>query len=374
VSAGALGRWLDARFRSRIGIDYTLGPGHAPGAGRYVRELVRALVRVEDAPPLRLVEFGLGPRPMEGAPLGLVGDDVVADVQRRRVPIPRRALPFAAPVVGAAVGTGLKGFHRVDPAMPAPARRRTSLAVLEFPSDPEALSRLEDAIRAAPCVITFSMEAAERVAQVSGRPPHLAPVGCEHWARELGDSLQEHPRRATRDIVVLGAIRRSRRPLDVLRAFECLRGRGAAARLVMIGRPGDAAVEWRAALAASPVRDHVRWVAAPDETRMPGAVAGASALLHLADDEVSPVTPLEALRLGVPVVASPLAAFRDAIGDGARWAEATDPEAVAGALGGALEEALDGGPGLRARLAEPTRIYTWDNCAKAHLLAWTLRL
>ena len=46
----------------RVGIDYWTAPTHAPGVGRYVRELVRALARRPDAPELALLELGPGAR------------------------------------------------------------------------------------------------------------------------------------------------------------------------------------------------------------------------------------------------------------------------------------------------------------------------
>ena len=104
-----------------IGLDYTAGPGHAPGVGRYVRELVRALVRLE-GPPLKLIEVGRAPVPMEGAPLGLEGLGVVRNVQRSRWRIPRRAL-FAQERFGDPLGVlaarGCRLVHRVDPALAA---------------------------------------------------------------------------------------------------------------------------------------------------------------------------------------------------------------------------------------------------------------
>lgn len=373
MSRGALPSRPGGPGRGAVGIDYTLGPGHAPGAGRYVRELVRALVRTVDAPALRLVEFGRARRPMEGAPLGLSGPDVVAPYERRRLPVPRRLLPLLAPVIARAASRGVRAFHRVDPAMPPRVAVPATLALLEFPASPEALARLGESARAASALVTFSRAAASRAASdlgVDSSRLHVAPVGCEHWARALGEALDEYPRRPTRDVVVLGAVRRSRRPLDVLRAFESLRARGVAARLLVVGRPGDAAAVWREALAASPTRAHVRWIDQPDESRMPDAVAGASALLHLADDEVSPVTPLEAIRLGVPVVASPLPAFREVLEGTARWADPGSPDATAAALADALEEALDGGSDARARIAAPALRSTWAACAAVHVRAW----
>ena len=88
-------------FRGRsIALDYTAGPGHAPGVGRYVRELVRALVRLPegDGLPLELLEVGRAPRPMEGAPLGL--DDAPESgpaFKRRQTRLPLSLIHISEP-------------------------------------------------------------------------------------------------------------------------------------------------------------------------------------------------------------------------------------------------------------------------------------
>ncbi|MEM9381068.1 MAG: glycosyltransferase [Planctomycetota bacterium] len=350
-----------------LGIDYTAGPGHAPGVGRYVRELVRALVRLDDAAtrPLVLVEVGRGPRPMEGAPLGLVG---ATAVRRRRLRVPRRVVR-ALPGMSLAVAGGCRLFHRVAPDAPPVGATPFTLAVAELPRTGTAAGHaFADAASRAKATIVFSTDARDRVlatTDAAAARVHVAPVGTDHWERDLE---APPPRRPTRDVLVLGAIRSARRPLQALRGFEALRANGARARLLLVGRPGDSAAPFREALARSPVRGDVRWIETPDEARMPGCVAGATALLHLADDEATPVTPLEAMRHGLPVVASPLPAFREALGDDGLWVDADD----AAAVGAALREALDAGEHAprRKALAVRARPYTWRACAEAHVQAW----
>ena len=188
-------------------------------------------------------------------------------------------------------------------------------------------------------------------------------MGCDHWVREL--PREPVAPRATRDILVLGAVRASRRPLEVLRAFEALRASGETARLLWVGRPGDLAASFRRALSASAFANDVRWIEAPLEERMARCVSGATALLHLADDEATPVTPLEALRAGLPVVASRLPAFEEALGSSASWIDATDP----GEIAEALRVAISMRDQISARIAVAAP-YTWEAAARAHLGVW----
>lgn len=364
---------LAAGARPPIGIDYTAAVGHAPGVGRYARELVRALVRLPDADarPLVLVEVGRGPTPLEGAPLGLDGAPHPARVVRRRLRLPRRIIS-RMPGAGALISRGCRLFHRVAPESPPIGPTPFTLAVAEFPpagtAGTAASRALSAAAQTAAGLFVFSADARERLVRDHGAPRdrvHQLPVGTEHWERALESPV---PLRPTRDILVLGALRRARAPLDVLRGFEALRARGAHARLLLVGRPGDAAEAFRHALGASSVREHVRWIEEPDEARMPRCVGGSAVLLHLAADEATPVTPLEALRMGLPVVASPLPAFREALGDAGRWVDGGDAAAVGLALAGALEAGDDST--TRSALRDRAAPYTWRASAEAHARAW----
>ncbi|MEZ6013910.1 MAG: glycosyltransferase [Planctomycetota bacterium] len=362
-----------------LGVDFMPAVQHAPGVGRYVRELVRALVRRPDAPRLALFEGGLGPRPMEGAPLGF--DTLTAaqraQVARRRVRLPRRGLALLARLgLGAErLVAGSRGsidlFHRVHARHPPLSGGRHTLALAELPSPGTAAdSALGAAARTAAGLIVFDAHFAAQVAARYGLEAarvHVVPVGCDHWERDLAGRAA--PRRAPRELVVLGAIRRARHPLRVLAAFEGLVRGGLDARLRFVGRPGDEAAPFEVALGRSPARDRVQWVRAPREAEMPALVAGATALVHLADEEGSAVTPLEACRFGLAIVASDLPAFRAALGSAAHWAPT--PEDVHGltqALAAALEAGADeGGRAMRRRIAAP---YTWDASAEAHLVAF----
>lgn len=365
--------------RLHVGFDYLPAVQHAPGVGRYVRELVRALARLEDGPRLALFEGGLGPRPLEGAPLGLA--DARVPVLRRRVRVPRRALGLLARCgLGAdrLVG-GPQVFHRVHAGHPPLSRAPSTLAIAELPRAGSPAERaLGDAARAAAGVFVFDATYGARLAarfDLDAARVHCVPVGAEHWARDLAalaqrDALDEPlAPRAPPELVVLGALRASRAPLRVLAAFEALTRGGVEARLCFVGHAGDAEAPFRAALARSPARDAIEWSEAPRERDLPIVVGGATVLVHLAEDEGSAVTPLEAFRAGLAVVASDLPAFRAALGDAARYvAHGDDAARLAEQFAAAIAEGRDAtGRAARRRIAAP---YTWDASARAHLDAW----
>lgn len=354
-----------------VGVDYTDGPGHAAGVGRYARELCAAMARLPDEGwALRLVEFGRAPRPMEGAPLRLDGPGVRWPVTRRRLGIPRRAVGLMGPLAGRIAAGGCDLFHQIGRPRPSSVPCPRSFAIAGWPRDAGARAALGAASRSAAGVITFSSwsrELAERELGVDPRRLHLVPVGSDHWERDLREPPAPRP---TRDILVLGSIRPERRHVDVLAAFGALRAGGERARLLVVGRPAGAAQPWRRALEASPVRGDVLWIDDPVEARLPRCVAGASALLHLADGEATAVTALEAARVGVPVVASAgIASYREALGDAGIWVEdGGDHAAVASALAEALRRSTD--TAARERLAARAAPCTWAASAAAHVRAW----
>ena len=367
----------ESRRPPRLGIDYWPATTHAPGVGRYVRELVRALVRLETPPHLRLFDVGPGPRTLPEAALGLETD---ARIRRLRLSLPRRVLTACSWALDARrMLGGVELFHRVFPAQPPVRGGSQVLALSEVPrhrsaAEESLLTCLEDSRGAGGAsrigdVIVMSRHARDLAREQLGLEAdriHLVPVGCDHWVRDV-PPLAQPPGPPT--LLVLGATDRRRRHAAILAAFNLLRARDMEARLVFSGRRGDAAGEVAAAISSSPWRHEITWHDAPREADMPGRVAEAAVLIHLSDDEHTPVTPLEACAAGVAVVASALPAFGEALGNEAALLPCeAPPEAIAEALTGALASAQD--PAARARRIQLASAYTWEQCARATQTVW----
>ncbi|MDA1266902.1 MAG: glycosyltransferase, partial [Planctomycetota bacterium] len=223
------------------------------------------------------------------------------------------------------------------------------------------------ACRAAAAVVVFSSAYRDEVPRRYDLDPAsvwITPVGCEHWTRKLPDPP---PRPTPPHLLVLGAIRRPRRPLAVLEAFACLRDGGVEARLTFVGHPGDAAEAFRPALDAHAHRTAITWIERPIEKDMPGLAAGATLLVHLAEDEGSPVTPLELFAYGRGVVAAELPAYREALGDLAvHVPQDASPRELSDAIAGALVEPTVA-DGERVAVAAG---YRWDTTARRTLEVW----
>jgi glycosyltransferase involved in cell wall biosynthesis len=378
----------------RIALDYLPAMAHAPGVGRYVRELVRALLGMPDGPALDLLQIGRA-RPLWSAEELHLADGG-ARVRLVRRAWPRRALGLLAALgkraESLAPGSALVHQARLPP---LPVRSRPqSIALAELPAEgSRADAELAALLARGAGAFVFSSELERRLrarhAVAAGRVRRV-PVGCEHWRRELCEL--PGPARPAR-IVVLGRRTADRAPLAVLAALERLRARGLEAELVWPAAAGGTpdAVEpaFRAALERSDARAAVQLGPAGglagdprrDEEALPALVGGASVLLHLVADAGTPVTPLEAAALGVPVVARRLPAFEEALGapelartGAVAWLDpgAPDdgafPETLADALARAL--AARASPAARDALLAAARPFTWEACARATLAGW----
>ncbi len=350
----------------RIALDHLPAVTHAPGVGRYARELARALAARKDCPELVLSEVGPGERSQVHRLRGLDRCTRVSRVTRERW------LQLRQRLLGRGVEAALPAvdlFHRTRPLLPAlgPVPMTLPIADLPAPGSP-AEDALRRAAQSAHGVVVFAERLrpvlADRLGLEEARV-HWTPVGCEHFERER--QTAPAPLEGPPTILVLGAVREARRPEVALAALERLSRSLPEARLRLFGREGDCAHSFRERLARSPIRNAVEWHAGEVEDDLPGALATADVLLHLAEAESSPVTPLEALAAGAAVVAERLPAFEEALGSHALW---TDPDPAE--IATRLEAALSTSREQEARTARRAHAatFTWDRCAQATLAAW----
>lgn len=306
---------------------------------------------------------------MRGASLGLQG----TRVQRVRSRLPRRLVALIA-----RAGLGVESmlgrldvFHRAHPDWPPITSSPQVLPVPELPPPgTRAEAELAERARAMEAVLVFSTHYRDEVARrlaLEPRRVHRVEVGCEHWLRDpsaAGVARVDPPR-----FLALGALREEREPLLVLAAFERMLSRGERAELVFAGRPGSASADFEAALARSSARAAVRWIREPIEADMPRLVAESSVLVHLARDEGTPVTPLEACAMGLAVLADPLPAFVEALGALAAWTgPGSSTEELARNMEAALVDARDGErTAARRQLACE---YTWARNAARTVALW----
>jgi glycosyltransferase involved in cell wall biosynthesis len=119
--------------------------------------------------------------------------------------------------------------------------------------------------------------------------------------------------------------------------------------------------------------DGVRVEPDPSPARLAELYADAMALVHPALHEGFGMTALEAMHVGVPVLAARSPGVVETCADAAAYFDPRDPEALAGALA-----RLAGDEAERRELARRGReragAFSWERSARAHVEAYTLAL
>lgn len=367
-----------------VGLDYLPAHSHWPGVGRWMRELVRALVELGHGDELRLFDWGRAPRVVEAEALGLV-DAHGGALRPRTVGLPRRLFELRERLLprGAdgAVG-GCDVFQSVHLDWPPVKRAKRVLPVPELPPvGTDADARWRSQVSAARAILTFSQAARADVLERTGRSGEevlAVPVGADHWTRRSSDpgvSPEPGP------VVVLGALRPEREPEVILEAYERLPADAPVGELLFLGSGGDGADGFLRRLTFSSARSRVRWVENASDHEIGAQLAAAAVLVHLSAGEASAVTPLEAQHVGVPVVVSELPSFRECL-TGLDESEQNPGEvqflpagggrrrgaALAERLEAALHAARD--PECRARARRRAAPFTWRANAAATRAAW----
>lgn len=348
----------------RVALDHWPAVSHAPGVGRYSRELARALAGLADRPEVLLAEIGPGTRP-EARRLAGLGDlrRLERVVSERRIALPRL-------LGGAGVERFLPPFdlfHRTRSLLPALGRVPSVLPVFELPAAATPAARtLAKVARSSAAVLVFAEALRRPCADLLSLPSErifMSPVGCEHFERDRQTDPRPCPRRR---LLVLGKVRAERRPATLVQAVTGLRRQGLDLELLWIGRRGDGARELEQALAAEPA---AQWLASPDEDSLPLFLAEADLLVHVAPAEGTPVTPLEAFSAGTGVLALRSPLLEEALTDLAFWVrDPGDARSLAEDIAQALARSGEGAA-REQRRAHASR-FSWQACAEATVRIW----
>jgi glycosyltransferase involved in cell wall biosynthesis len=149
----------------------------------------------------------------------------------------------------------------------------------------------------------------------------------------------------------------------LVRAFQRA---DAPARLVLAGRARGSLAEIRDAIDAGPHGDRIEILRDVSDDRLEALYRSAVALVLPSVYEGFGFTPLEAMSLGCPVLASDIPALREVSGSGAMLLPVGDEEAWAVAMRRVVED--DGvRADLRARGAATVSRYSWEKTARGVL-------
>jgi glycosyltransferase involved in cell wall biosynthesis len=230
---------------------------------------------------------------------------------------------------------------------------------------------LRRALQRGAVVHTPSRFVAEEVVDLLGAAPdrvHAVHHGVPPI--ETGDPAGGR-RRAGGDryVLALGTVEPRKDLRSLVRAFETLADDDDDLRLVIAGPDGWGVQDLEAAITGARHRDRIvrlGWVTASERA---GLLAGAAVFAYPSVYEGFGFPPLEAMAVGVPVVASTAGALPEVLGDAADLVAPGDTDALAGALRRVL-----GDDARRAALVRRGRDqvarYSWEECGDGLLAVY----
>ncbi len=374
--------------RLRVLIDYRPALRERTGVGEYVCQLTRALARETARPsPDRLDAPDLSPadatvtvfssswkdRLDPGELAGLAWIDRRVPVQLLNVLWHR----FEWPPIETLAGAEFEVAHSAHPLL-MPSRRAARVVTihdLDFLRHPERTraeirrdypALVRSHARRADHIIVPSDHTARQVGELLGIPSEhvsVCPHGAPEWPARRNPPAEGH-------ILFLGTLEPRKNVGALLQAYAALTERRPnVPPLVLGGAATPAATTWLEALERPPLKGRARHIGyVPPEHRR-ALYEDARVLVLPSFDEGFGLTVLEAMTIGVPVVASNRGALPELLGEAGLL---VDPEDVNG-LANAIERLVVDPEAARvasARGLERARRYTWQAAARTSLAAY----
>ncbi|MSR60926.1 MAG: glycosyltransferase family 1 protein [Planctomycetes bacterium] len=364
----------------RVGIDYRPALVNREGIGRYVRELVRAMLELEFGGNLGLFGYTLAGAKFSRAELGLVS----ARAELLRLRFPSKALPWLLSKLDKGVDDlvgGCQVYHHTH------YSRLAVRAALEVATihdclylkdadyvDAHSAARMGATARALAgrarrILVPSEFVGAEVVLHFGAWPSQITvtPLGCDHLARALPPG--GYPRAKEPYVLTVSRVDNRKNHVRMLAAFERLVADGLPQRWVVAGPPGHGVEHFERALARSPAAKRVEWRRNVSEAELPKLYAQADLFLFASLGEGFGLPPLEAMVAGTPVVTSSITSLPEVCGDAAWYVDPSDPERIFEAARRLLRE-----PELAAELVQKghaqARKFTWRETARQTLIAY----
>jgi len=380
----------------RVLIDYRPALRERSGVGEYTHELVKALLaaypsgRSDSGLELSLFSSSWKDR-LEPAP-ELAGAMIVD----RQIPVRLLNLAWHRlgwPPAEALAGRAFDVTHSLHPLL-LPARAAAQVITihdLSFLTHPErtrgeirrdypALAR--DHAHRADAVIVPSAYTGGEVERVLGIPRERIAVcspGAPDWTPRAAAPKDGY-------VLFFGTLEPRKNVGGLLDAYERLLGsperlalqasggaRGfqpSVAELVLAGKATDEAGPWLERLARPPLKGVVRHVGYVDPRDRRALYEGARLLVQPSFDEGFGIPVLEAMSLGVPVVAANRGALPQVLGDAGPLVDPEDPAAIANAIAHLLSDDAYAAACATKGLCR-ARTFRWDQTA--HLVYETYR-
>ncbi|MGH9200052.1 MAG: glycosyltransferase family 4 protein [Vicinamibacterales bacterium] len=356
----------------RIVIDYRPALRARSGVGEYVHQLARALRRLYPDDALTLFTSSLRDRPASELSQVIPG----ARVSDHRIPVQLLNLVWHRlewPPVESCIGEACDVAFSPHPLL-LPARRAAQVVMvhdLDFMRHPERTHReirrdyprlAGPHARRADHVIVPSQYTADEVHRILEVPrEHIAvcPPGVPEW-QSPGRGFDRHGY-----LLFMGSLEPRKNVATLLAAYRrLLAGRADAPKLALAGKAGPEANAGLDSLTKPPLRGNVEHLGYVAESERQRVYAGARALVLPSFDEGFGMPVLEAMSLGIPVIASARGALPELVGEAGLLIDPTDELALCEALARVVtDDAL--AQILASRGLARARLFSWDRTAAA---------
>ncbi len=371
-----------------VALDYRPALHQAFGIGRYVQNLVPALLQVD--PELRLKLYGVFLRGRRER----LRNHSFPDARRATfhgAAIPARLVPLLARILplDASSFTGpFDLFHDTD-YISTPVKARPRVATLYDTAwtkqrgfvSPEQSEKMGAAVRrivrGVKRVITISEHAKQELMEELALPDTMVdvvPLGVDPIFRARVNAaataaVQERIGIEAPYGVFVGTLEPRKNVIRLLRAFARLQEVAPEQRLLLVGRAGHGYQRILEEIARLNLDEAVlRTGVLPDAELVP-LLHGAEYLAYPSLHEGFGLPALEGMAAGVPVLASNTTALKEVCGEGALLVDPADENSIAdGLLRLACDrcEALE----LAARGLAHAELFTWERCARGTLQSY----
>jgi len=343
----------------RVGIDVTPLLGPPTGIPAVTRGMVGALSRRTDIELSGWILSARGSAPALPDGMACVSSGIPAALVHRLWP--RVTIPTARRVAGRV--DVVHGTNYVVPPGPRTVLTLQDLSPILHPDwTGPAIARTGAIIRRAVglgCVVHVPCERIrDDVCTHLGADPERVVVIHNAVDSVAGGSLTDGRRLAgaERFVLALGTTGQ-RKALPTL--VEAMRALPTDVSLVVAGPVGDAETQLSAAVEANSLGGRFRRLISVDDTARRDLLAASTVLAFPSSYEGYGLPPLEALSVGVPVVATDVGALRELIGHEVELVEPDDASAFADALRASFQTPAPPSESLRSMIAG----LTWESAA-----------
>ena len=363
----------------RVLFDYRPALRERSGVGEYAHELAMALLKTAPSRtiPLDLTLFSSSWKDRVRREAGLERATIVD----RRVPVRLLNLSWHRlewPDIESLAPGPIDVAHSLHPLlMPTrSAARVVTIYDLNFLTHPERTraeirrdypALVRDHAHRADRVIVISRFTAQAVERLLDVPPDrisLCPPGAPSWeprAKQAGDSGY---------VLFLGTLE-PRKNLGVLfDAYEQLARRGnRLPRLIIAGKATEHSAPWLARIAKPPLASLVQYIGYVEAGQRRELYEHAKVLVQPSFEEGFGLTVLEAMTVGVPVIAANRGALPEVVGDAGVLVEAEDAAGFADAIDRMVNDPV-ASSSAASRGFEQARLFSWERTAASVLDAY----